>query len=145
MPLIISVPGYEENYGSISETITELIDLYPTLAELTGLSPHQPSILQGESLAGYLSGKENSNDNKSFAYTVSYNGKDGSLRTDQYRYTRWGEGMNKNNEELYDHKNDPEENRNLVHEPTQAKILAEMREQFEVIKRKAKREINNEN
>ncbi len=137
VPLIISVPGYENNYGSTCETITELIDLYPTLTELCGFSSQQPAILQGKSLAGYLSGEKKEDLNTS-AYTVSYQGQDASLRTQHWRYTRWGEETGMANEELYDHQSDPEEYINLADIPDYKNVLLKMRQKFEDAREKAR-------
>jgi iduronate 2-sulfatase len=136
-PLIISVPGYEKNYGASCNTITELLDLYPTLTELCGFAGQEPDILQGKSLAGYLNGKKQ-NDLDAFAYTVSYQGSDATLRTDQWRYTRWGENIEAGNEELYDHKNDPEEFVNLADNAGYQGVLKEMRTKFEQAREKAR-------
>jgi arylsulfatase A-like enzyme len=136
-PLIISVPGYEKNYGTSCNAITELIDLYPTLTELCGFRDKQPEILQGESMRGYISG-EKEEDSAAFAYTVSYRGKDGSIRTGRWRYTRWGEEPGKGNEELYDHVNDPEEYVNLAGDSDYFNVLEEMRMKFEEAREKAK-------
>lgn len=137
VPLIISVPGYETNYGSSCNTITELLDLYPTLTELCGFKGQEPEILQGKSLAGYLSG-EKQEDPNAFAYTVSYQGRDATLRTERWRYTRWGENTEQGNEELYDHKNDPEEFVNLADDSDYRNILEKMRIKFELAREKAR-------
>jgi len=130
IPLIISSPGSKESHGSTCESITELIDLYPTLTELCNLQDEQPEILQGNSLAAYIQG-ENPKEEPSLAYTVSYGGSGASIRTRQWRYTRWGEEVEIGNEELYDHLKDPEEHSNLVNKPEMKDLLSELREQFE--------------
>lgn len=136
-PLIISVPGYEKNYGASCETITELLDLYPTLVDICGFSEQKPEILQGKSLIGYL--QENKPEDKNaIAYTVSNGGKNASLRTSKYRYTRWGDLAKPEKEELYDHKQDPEEQFNLADNPDHKNVLEEMRIKFEKTKEKAK-------
>ena len=137
IPLIISVPGAGKNNGNTCESITELIDLYPTLTELCGLSQEQPDILQGKSLAGYLiDGK--TKPEGSLAYTISFGGKGATLRSDRWRYTRWGEDSAEGNEELYDHSSDPEENVNLADNLRNEEILEEMRKKFELAREKAR-------
>ncbi len=141
VPLIISVPGYGNNYGTSCENVAELIDLYPTLTELCGFSDREPAILQGKSLADYISG-EKPEEIKNFAYTVSYQGNDATLRTSRWRYTRWGNEMYAGNEELYDHKNDPEEHINLVGNSDYNDVLEEMRKKFEEAGNKARSGLN---
>ncbi len=137
VPLIISVPGTGKDAGNTCESIVELIDLYPTLTELCGLSHEQPEILQGRSLAGYLI--ENKTEaGESLAYTTSYGGRDASIRSDRWRYTRWGEEIEEGNEELYDHFSDPEEHINLADNPENQEILEEMRGKFELARKKAR-------
>lgn len=137
VPLIISVPGYDTNYGNSCNTITELIDLYPTLTELCGLDDKNPEILQGKSLTGYLREKI-AEDPEAYAYTVSYGGHDATIRTDQWRYTCWGNEMTPKNEELYNHKNDPEEYVNLADNPKYKTILDAMRIKMNAARKKAK-------
>lgn len=128
VPLIVSVPGnkYREHYGTNNHTITELIDLYPTLTDLLGYSESAPEILQGKSLGNLLKGESMPDQNQT-AYTISYNGEAASIRTDRWRYNRWGEGTEAGNEELYDHKNDPEEHNNLVGSSEAEDVLEKMR------------------
>jgi iduronate 2-sulfatase len=136
VPMIISYPGYEKNYGTSCNSISELIDLYPTLTDLCGLSDKQPEILQGQSLAGFVKG-EKSISNKTLAYSIT-NAKAGSIRTDRWRYTRWGEDIKNGNEELYDHLKDPEEHVNLADNIDQRVVLREMRAKFETARKKAR-------
>lgn len=137
VPLIISAPESDENNGATCETITELIDLYPTLTELCGFSNEQPHILQGKSLVKYT--KEPSSINStSLAYSISYGGRAASIRSQRWRYTRWGENVENENEELYDHLKDPEEGINLADEPEMKMILIELRHKFELVRIKAR-------
>jgi len=137
IPLIISHPGSKKGHGSTCESITELIDLYPTLIELCGLQSEQPAILQGKSLSSYLNG-EHLSLNEAIAYTVSFGGRAASMRTSRWRYTRWGENVAPGNEELYDHAQDPEEQVNLVSKPEHQQLLSQLREQFEQVRASAR-------
>ena len=138
IPMIISHPGYDKLHGTSNNSITQLIDLYPTLTELCGLSDKQPGILQGESLATSLAGSGSTRAG-SFAYTVTNGGRDASLRTERWRYTRWGEKAEEGMEELYDHQNDPEEHNNLATNPGFKETLAEMRLKFDQARNDARR------
>lgn len=142
VPMIISAPGdqYRANYGTRSTAIAQLIDLYPTLLDLSGYADAQPSILQGTSLADCLvDGCSDTED--SYAYTVSFGGSAASLRTDQWRYTRWGEDANGDNEELYNHSSDPEEHHNLVDDSSAQEVLSEMRQKLDEVQGKAQADL----
>ncbi len=130
VPMIISYPNNKNNHGETCETITELIDLYPTLSELCGLTDKQPKILQGKSLAKYIKGGKII-EQESVAYTVSYGGRAASIRTDEWRYTRWDDNSESKSEELYFHTNDPEEFNNLAYIPKYRNKLLEMRKLLE--------------
>lgn len=137
VPMIISCPGSNKNRGTICKTITQLIDLYPTLTDLCGFSSKKPEILQGKSFAEYLIKNEPIKE-EAFAYTISYGGKAATIRTKRWRYTRWGEHITENNEELYDHFADPEEHQNLADDSNKQKILLKMRQKFESVRKQAK-------
>ncbi len=137
VPMIISYPGNTQAHGNTCETLTELIDLYPTLADLCGLSDRQPAILQGKSLAGYLRDNRPLPGDKP-AYTITYGGEGASVRTREWRYTRWGEEAGEENEELYHHLSDPEEEVNLAHDPDRQQALEHMRQLLEASRQKAR-------
>ena len=101
--------------------MVELIDLYPTLADLTGLKP--PAHLQGTSLRPLLGHPERMG-KKKYAYTVVSRGSNlgHTLRNQRWRYGRWPDG-----EELYNLTNDPMEKRNLAKNEQLADRLEEFR------------------
>ena len=105
MPLIISVPRLE-NQGTSSVSPVELIDLYPTLMDLTNIKT--PQHVVGKSLKPII--KNVNSSVRQSALTRLRNGY--SIKTKRYRLTKWGS----NGElgyELYDHKNDEKELINL--------------------------------
>ena len=122
VPLIISVPGQKTAAQACLRPV-ELVDLYPTLAELAGLTP--PPHLEGFSLRPLLDNPQAPWDHP--AYTQVQRGGDPghSVRTDRWRYTEWGFG--KKGQELYDHENDPQELHNLAGDAKYADVVAQMK------------------
>ena len=125
--LIIWAPGCA-GMGKSTRGIAEELDIYPTLAELCGLTP--PSVIQGTSLVPLLN--DPSGPGKEGAYTEVWregtkeNPKERALgytvRTDQYRYTEWPDG----GAELYDHAKDPGEYYNLARSPDHQDVVAKL-------------------
>jgi len=126
VPLIIYAPGARGN-GKASPRTVELVDLYPTLAELAGL-PAPPGV-EGKSLRPLLDNPQQTWTKP--AYTQVTRNQAGqrfmgrSVRTERWRYTEWDEG--RKGVELYDHASDPREHRNLAADPKQAKTVEEMK------------------
>ena len=110
MPLIISAPGMDR--GTQTQKPVELLDLYPTLADLCGLKA--PETLEGKSLKPLLRDPDFANWNKPAVTQVwhSRNAWGYSLRNERWRYTEWLQG--KAGRELYDHASDPNEVHNLA-------------------------------
>jgi iduronate 2-sulfatase len=77
VPLVISVPGQK---SSTNKNVIELIDLYPTLCKLTGLSA--PKNIQGQDLSPVLKGHSSQLPKKD-AFSISRNLY--TLCTEQYR------------------------------------------------------------
>ena len=137
VPMIISYPENNSQHGKTCDDIMELIDLYPTLTDLCEISDNQPEILQGDSYADYIKNNEPLTQ-KSLAYTVTRNGNGASIRTDNWRYTRWGSSSDPKGEELYNHANDPEELKNLINDPASESQLVEIKALFEQVRAKAR-------
>tara|TARA_Y100001934_G_scaffold177393_1_gene210037 strand:- start:1498 stop:2916 length:1419 start_codon:yes stop_codon:yes gene_type:complete len=117
VPLIVSVPGMKPGR---SHSLAELMDLYPTLSELAGLSI--PEETQGRSLTSVL---KNSNANvRSGALSVGKKGY--ALRTTDWAYIRYQDAT----EELYNMRIDPGQFTNLALSADQGKHLAQLREQL---------------
>ncbi|MEN8865689.1 MAG: sulfatase/phosphatase domain-containing protein, partial [Akkermansiaceae bacterium] len=107
VPFIVHAPGLTKP-GTRSEAMVELIDIYPTLAQLTGLQA--PDHLQGASLRPLLDHPERLG-KKKYAYSIVTRGKEMgyALRNQKWRYGKWPDG-----EELYNLTTDPGEKNNLV-------------------------------
>ncbi|MDG1976777.1 MAG: sulfatase, partial [Akkermansiaceae bacterium] len=82
VPFILSVPWMTKSHGHASNKITELVDLYPTLAELAGLTP--PANLQGQSLLPLLKNPTTKEWSKDLAFSISRSGGE-SIRTSKWR------------------------------------------------------------
>jgi uncharacterized sulfatase len=122
VPMVIVAPGRGASAGKASGRTVELIDLYPTLAELTGVTP--PKGLEGFSLRPLLDDPAAAWDHP--AYTQVKHGKMGrSVRNERYRYTEWDGGAA--GVQLYDHETDPHEFKNLAKDPAATEIAAEMK------------------
>ena len=119
MQLLVAAPGYKA--GLRRSKLVESIDIYPTLCDLTGLA--KPDHLQGQSLVALLKNPEDKW--KPFAISRYRNGD--SVRTDQFRYTRYSTpNGNALGQMLYDHKSDPVENINIANLSDQAGKLAKL-------------------
>lgn len=139
VPFIIRAPGVAKK-GADVEHPTSLVDLYPTLIELCGLSGdtrrnEQGAVIDGNSLVPLMinpviddwGGPEG-------ALTAIHKWKDMdpmmqnySLRTKDWRYIRYYTGE----EELYDHRSDLLEWDNLASNPEYTARLASFRKQLD--------------
>ncbi|MFM8707742.1 MAG: sulfatase/phosphatase domain-containing protein, partial [Planctomycetia bacterium] len=132
VPLVVAAPGVTRAGTRVATPVSQ-VDLYPTLAELSGLT--MPSNLQGRSLVPLL--RDPAAQGRGWAVTqvVRGGGKNRptvtrdassddpryvgySLRTSRWRYTEWDEG--RKGYELYDHDADPRELKNLADDPAHA-------------------------
>lgn len=96
-----------------------MIDIFPTLLELAGFD--KPEKIQGESLVPLLT---DPNYNRKMPAITEYYRGNVAIRDDRYRYILYANGE----EELYDHKNDPNEWHNIAKESKLAEIKGGLRE-----------------
>lgn len=131
VPMIISVQGMS-TAGKSTMSFAEFVDIYPTLCELAGIP--LPGHLQGESLVPVLEDPEAKIKNYACSIFPRNRTEDErtitgfSIRTDSYRYIEWihlqsGITMAK---ELYDHKEDPIEQRNIAESPGYGHAVKEL-------------------
>lgn len=113
VPLIIKAPGFTS--GSVSKTV-ELLDIYPTLTDLTGL--RQPGHLDGKSLLALMKDKQTVAKWDKDAFSIWRNAR--NIITEQYSYTEW---INSDSKMLFDHQSDPQENHNVVDKPEYQDIV----------------------
>ena len=129
VPLIVSAPSKKGN-GKASPRTVELVDLYPTLAELCGLKP--PPELEGTSLRALLDSPQHAWDEPAFTQVTRGTGAERfmgkSVRTERWRYTEWDEG--RKGAELYDHNRDPHEFKNLADDPKHAETVTQLKQRL---------------
>lgn len=116
VPLIFAGPGVAS--GGRCEQPAELLDIYPTLADLCGL-PQTPG-LEGHTLMPQL---KDADANREWPAITTHNHDSHGIRSKNYRFIQYADGS----EELYDMKADPNEWNNLAYEEGHDAVLAEHR------------------
>jgi uncharacterized sulfatase len=122
VPMIIYVPRGKGN-GRKSGRTVELLDIYPTLADLCGIDA--PKGFEGRSLKPLLQNPRAKWDKPALTQVSNANRNGRSVRTERWRYTEWDGG--KAGAELYDHKKDPKELKNLAKNPLFNPIIEELK------------------
>lgn len=117
VPLVIKTAG-NENAGTVVDDVVNLVDIFPTLVDMAGLTP--PDHLDGTSLMPLVMGEDGA-EGPGFSVTWMY----GSVlyRDADYAYILYEDGS----EELYDMINDPAQTVNLALDPAYATALADQR------------------
>lgn len=122
VPLIIKVPGKKP---AACSSFAELLDLYPTIAELAGM-PYS-DYLQGKSLVSTLKNPETQV--RDMVFSVSQGGRTFLLRSEKWAFIQYdedaGSGM-----ELFDMEKDPKQYTNLVSNPDYADVVLELQEKL---------------
>ena len=122
VPLMISAPegtpGLPEGTraGAASSRPVNLLDIYPTLVDLAGVTP--PGELDGQSLVPLLRNPE-----MPWQPTVTTHGRlNHAVRSELFRFIRYADGS----EELYDHRVDPMEWTNLADDSNYAAVKRDL-------------------
>ncbi|MFL2528780.1 MAG: sulfatase [Candidatus Azotimanducaceae bacterium] len=124
--LVIAAPTVTLR-DSRSDRVVSLVDIYPTLIELAGLTSRDE--LDGQSLVPLLKDPELP---WSRPVVSTYGHQNHSIRTERWRYIRYHDGT----EELYDHERDPNEWRNLAAAPVAKNhrvVMDRLRKNFPII------------
>jgi uncharacterized sulfatase len=134
VPMVVAAPGMKAA-GKSTARLAELVDVYPTLADLCGLPA--PKELEGTSLRPLLDDPERPWKKGAFTQVIhrrrggraaqpgANNAMGRSVRSERYRYTEWADG--ESGVELYDHRADPHEWRNLAEDPASAEVVKQMK------------------
>lgn len=134
VPLIISAPGFPQEQQT--DALAELIDLYPTLAELCQLPP---PVTAGVSQVPVL--RDHTQSVRSAALTqhprpAYYKGHPKamgySIRTSDLRYTEWRDWKSGAvlAQELYDHRHDPDEMHNVAMQLRYQSMIADLQKRL---------------
>jgi len=125
VPLIISDSSLPR--AAHTNSIAELVDIYPTLCELT--AGESPTHLQGSSLVSALEAPGTIFKDVALARWQ----KGETLIVDQLFYTEWQQKGKAVSKMLYNHETDPNETNNLANDPaylSTVKALSQQLEQF---------------
>ena len=123
IPLVMRGPGIPS--GERSGALCYLLDIFPTLCDLTGLPI--PATVEGKSLAPVIRGeKQKIRDSLFFAFKNFQRG----VRTERWKLIKYNVFGEKNTQ-LFDIQNDPWETNNLAGDPDYAVQLQEMTELLE--------------
>ncbi len=106
IPFIIKGPGVEK--GSITENYMELIDLYPTVCDLTEIE--KPQNIDGNSFLETLNKPKKISKSKIFSKWK--NGE--TVIKNNWAFTKWTHKNKADDKMLFNHANDPDEMSNLV-------------------------------
>ena len=121
--LMIRAPHGKGNGQACPRTV-ELVDLYPTLADLCGLTAAVITA-KAQVCARCWRNPKAAWKLPAFTQVTRKGGIMGrSIRTEQWRYTEWAGGAK--GRELYDQNADPQEYRNLANDPKYASTVAEL-------------------
>ena len=121
-PLIVAGMGVPQ--GAVASGLVEFIDLYPTVAEVCGLTP--PPGLPGRSFQPLFADPAAPHRETAMSMVSRDGGWGRSLRTEHWRFNRWSDGTR----ELYAHPADEEEGHDVSQDPAMAGVIAALEAQL---------------
>lgn len=140
IPLIFNVPGGIK--GESSNVLVEALDIYPTLTDLCGLET--PNHVMGKSLSSLLKNPIPNKEEEKYVYTLWPISRDNynktvmgySVKTSQFNYVEWvklstGEVLER---ELYDHRVDIKETKNVVADSDYEKNIIQLAKKLQIRK-----------
>ena len=131
--LIISQPGMK-HAGESTDALAQSVDLAPTLTELCGLPAH--AAFQGRSLRPVLDDPTATVNDSAFSWYPKGGYLGVAMRTDRWRYVEWTKPGDETVRELYDMKEDPQNDLNVAakpeHRETVEALSRRLRERFPV-------------
>ncbi len=121
--MIVAGPGIPQ--GRICNQPVQLLDIYPTLLELTGLEADPK--LEGNSLVPLLQNPESKWPHMARS---SFGPGNYAIISESYRYIQYNDGS----EELYDIVKDPHEWYNIAYKPEYSEVITQHREHIPVFR-----------
>ena len=122
VPLLMAGAGVTSK-GSAPRGLVELIDVYPTVADVCGLK--SPPEVDGMSLKPMLADPAAPGKPAAFTQVQRKDVTGRAVRTDRWRYIEWDNGAA--GLELYDHEADPREHTNLAKDPKHAETITSLK------------------
>ena len=135
VPMIIKVPGKRP---TVCNSFVELLDLYPTIAELAGLNHSKH--LQGKNIAPLLSKPKKKV--RKMAFSVSQGGRTFLIRTKKWAYIQYDEDATAGIE-LFDMEKDPQQFTNLALFPEYSSVVKKLKQKLKnKLKKVRKNDLN---
>lgn len=122
VPLIISAPGKQP---AVCHSLTELVDLFPTVTSLCGLDV--PDRIQGRNISGMLD--DPTMTVRDAAFSVAPMREGFLLREDRWAYIQYREDASAGIE-LFDVEADPKQYTNLADDPKYANVVTRFQQQL---------------
>lgn len=122
VPLIIRAPGKQP---AVSNSLVELLDLFPTTANLCGLEP--PARLQGKDLTPVLDDPKH--EVRDAVFSVSAMSRGLMMRDHRWAYIQYGEHA-ENGCELFDMQRDPQQFTNLAQSPAHQSVVGQWQQRL---------------